>query len=93
MLCQAQGVQAGPSGLAEEPIGVGGGKGELFRQLPVGVKIQAQEENLLSYRSVEIKRATATTSRETARKIPSLQVIFREASLSFFTDLFTAAYR
>ena len=44
VLRQAQGVQSGLSGLAEEPVGVGGGKWELFGQLPVGVKIQAQEK-------------------------------------------------
>ena len=44
VLRQAQGVQSGPSGLAEEPVGVGGGKWELFGQLPMGVKIQAQEK-------------------------------------------------
>ena len=42
VLCQAQGVQPGPPGLAEEPVGVNGRKGELFGQLPVGVKINAQ---------------------------------------------------
>ena len=39
-----KGVQPGPAGLTEEPISVDGGKGKLFGQLPVGVKIQAQEK-------------------------------------------------
>ena len=44
VLRQTQGIQAGRSGLTEEPVGVGGGERELFGQLPVGVKIQTQEK-------------------------------------------------
>ena len=42
MLGQAQGVQSGPACLTEEPVRIDGGKGELFCQLPVGVKIETQ---------------------------------------------------
>ena len=56
MLRQAQGVQSGPAGLTEEPIGIGGGEGQLFGQLSVGVKIKSQGKNLLSEQCGEENR-------------------------------------
>ena len=51
VLGEAQGVQPGPVGLVKEPVGIGGGKGQLFGQLSVGVKIKSQGKNLLSEQS------------------------------------------
>ena len=45
---EAQGIQTGPPGFTEEPVGISGGKGQLFGQLSMGVKIKSQRKNLLS---------------------------------------------
>ena len=42
MLGKAKGVQTGPAGLTEKPIGVSGGKRQLFGQLAMGMKIQLE---------------------------------------------------
>ena len=47
MLGQAQAVQPGPAGLTEQPVGVGGGKRQLFGQLAVGVEIKQQQKHFL----------------------------------------------
>ena len=73
MLRQAQGIQPGGLCLAEEPVGVDSGEGKFFGQLPMSVKIQAQENNLLSYDSrVEASKAAVIHKKETARNSRSL---------------------
>ena len=51
MFRQAKGIQTGPSGLTKEPVGIGSRKGQLFSQLPMGMKIKSQVKNLLSIRA------------------------------------------
>ena len=71
MLRQAQGIQPGPAGLAEEPVGVDSGKGKLFGQLPVGVKIKAQGKTFFQSR-VEHSAARAIHKADSARNSRSL---------------------
>ena len=73
VLGEAESVQPGTPGLVEEPVGVYGGKGQLFGQLSVSVKIKTQENNLLSYDSrVEASKAAVIHKKETARNSRSL---------------------
>lgn len=71
MLRQTQGVQPGPACFTEKPVGVGGGKGELFGQLPVGVKIKAQGKTFFQSR-VEHSVARAIQKADSARNSRSL---------------------